>query len=192
MSNSNAVFAVITEPQLPCYGNRKATILRPGEPAEAGAFGKFVVSRDAGHTLECPCGSSVSFDATQAEADKIVTVFCGETCRKDHIDDWLHIPVLVPSTAKTDSKSDKPKFCPECDGLRSGKGYAHTDDCSLKPQPVEREVKPPCTECDGPARGKGYTHVDGCSLKPKGYVKTGKPRGRPAIKGRRRKMPAGI
>jgi hypothetical protein len=216
MSKSIAIHAIITEPQLPCYGNRKATILRSGD----------------GHTLECPCGSSVSFDASQAEADRIVIVFCGDTCRKDHIDDWLHIPVLSPSsTAKSETKSDKAKFCPECDGPSTrGKGWDHTSDCSLssvnqaqarrdarpncpecdgppgqrrgwkhkddcpklQPKVVDRVVKPPCTECDGPARGKGYTHAEGCSLKPKPYVKTGRPKGRPAIKGRRRKMPAGI
>lgn len=150
---SNTIYAVILEPNLPAQGGRRASCFRPGGDQES----------------ECPCGKKVSFEATAADADRVVVVFCGKVCYNEHHGEYLHVPELKLSP-RADKKSDKPKFCEECNGKsKPGPGYDHASTCSHAKKRADaaakkREARGNCPECDGPpGKFRGWKHNEGCS-----------------------------
>ena len=59
----------------------------------------------------------------------------------------------------------KAALCPECSGIKKGRGYAHVNGCSLDKRASTRvrPEKPNCPVCNGPAVGRGFSHAEGCS-----------------------------
>lgn len=56
--------------------------------------------------------------------------------------------------------------CSECGGLPKGRGWAHTDTCSLSTAFKLAAARGPvrtCPACSGPAKGRGFTHTADCS-----------------------------
>lgn len=151
---SKTIYAVVLDTMVPAYGNRRVTLFQSGGDGEA----------------ECPCGASISFQATPAEADRVIAAFCTQTCYAEHHGEYFHIPHLEASVPK-EVKSTRPEFCPECNGGSKGRGHDHTSDCSHAPAKQQadqaaarRAERGNCSDCGGPpGRGRGWKHKPGCS-----------------------------
>ena len=75
------------------------------------------------------------------------------------------VPVVVDEKPKPKGADpNKPATCSECNGGLKGRGYKHTDECSLNTKNKTPNNRT-CDKCGGKARGRGFSHVGDCKNK---------------------------
>lgn len=146
------ITAVVREPKLPVNMNRKVALLNSGN-----------VESHCSHCNEMVCHES---------ADAIA-VFCNDDCFDSGREDYLpKLPEsILKASNKVNSKSNKPKTCPECGGPSTrGRGWAHKDGCKNSSAAIlaakaaeKREARTNCPDCDGePGKRRGWKHKETC------------------------------
>ena len=148
--------------------------------------GKFITVTAGGEeNMACGnCGKIVDF--TPNAIDDVDSIACSNSCAdilyfaperqkakekrmqeaKDRIEsDALAAEAIAAGETPAVKPSELPENCSECNGPKRGRGYTHTDGCSLSKGVVKdpNKVVATCPACGGPAKGRGFTHKSGCS-----------------------------
>lgn len=93
----------------------------------------------------------------------ILAVACRD-CRQDWIPK-IEIQPIADVREKCIVTNSATETCPDCGGLRRGRGFTHARDCPGL-QKNQEQVKPvdTCEKCSGPRRGRGFRHKNDCPI----------------------------
>ena len=120
--------------------------------------GKSVMVREGGNeSLDCTnCGTEVNF--TQNEVLPVLKIACSPECATEAFPaTGMKASVLQPKQPKNAST----EVCSICGGLKRGRGFAHTAECTAV---ASRQHKNPatCPSCGGARAGRGFKHTENC------------------------------
>lgn len=145
-------------------------------------FPKIEIPRPGHDQCKCVgCSATVEY-SKKSVVYEVIGIACSYECSdslnipiphyvaKPVLDKDLDIDTEVDAPELESSKVEvsKPISCPECNGQKMGRGYSHTDNCSLSTKGKtmqslsDKTEKEKCSACGGERRGRGFAHKGNC------------------------------